>query len=293
MCTSRNPWTSIHSSQLSTHPQQSRSNQENTKQMKGKICLLRQTFLVCGESESFSFKILSTLQNFWAPVCRQTLLGSWPTTARSRVVVEWPQTVRISRAKLCFASLTQKIPAGFCWRPNFILCANFFRTKVSGDSDNEFRHDRASTPANRTSLPYGISSRLASVPAPSHPPSPRHRIHSRFFGATSFLIWYVGGGLGRVSPKGETDGIQTTVLPTLCGYSTILIRLGHSFGLVVVYHFAFTSPRPKRNRSEAPIQGVLAPPTVRAPISRHSDALAGSSHEPNGSHRGIWAVTLP
>ena len=42
--------------------------------------------------------------------------------------------------------------------------------------------------------------------------------------------WISGGFL----LKGETDGIQTTVLLTFRGNSNTLIRLGHSFGLVVV-----------------------------------------------------------
>jgi len=46
-----------------------------------------------------------------------------------------------------------------------------------------------------------------------------------------------GGSRAGFSLKGETDGIQTTVLLTLCGNSDTLIRLGHSFGLEVVYHF--------------------------------------------------------
>ena len=46
-----------------------------------------------------------------------------------------------------------------------------------------------------------------------------------------------GGGLGQVSSKEETDGIQTTILLTLCGNTNIIIRLGHSFGLVVDKHF--------------------------------------------------------
>ena len=43
----------------------------------------------------------------------------------------------------------------------------------------------------------------------SAPPSPRH--HAFCFdlaGFFSFFILYGGGGRGRVSPKGETDGIQ-------------------------------------------------------------------------------------
>jgi len=45
--------------------------------------------------------------------------------------------------------------------------------------------------------------------------------------------WASGGFL----LKGETDGIQTTVLLTFLLYSNTLIRLGRSFGLEVVYHF--------------------------------------------------------
>lgn len=72
-------------------------------------------------------------------------------------------------------------------------------------------------------------------------------------------------GFGRVSPLREKLTEFTAVLPTLCGNSKLPFRLGHSFGLETVYHFAFTLRRPKRNMSEAPIRGVLAPPTVRAP----------------------------
>ena len=45
--------------------------------------------------------------------------------------------------------------------------------------------------------------------------------------------WASGGFL----LEGETDGIQTTALPSLCANTDILIRLGHSFGLVVDKHF--------------------------------------------------------
>jgi hypothetical protein len=66
---------------------------------------------------------------------------------------------------------------------------------------NEFRHAVASTPPNtaRCSAPFPLRrSVLASLP----------RILF-CFGAISFLNFrYGGGGRGRVSPKGETDGIQ-------------------------------------------------------------------------------------
>ena len=57
---------------------------------------------------------------------------------------------------------------------------------------DEFRHGTVSA------TPHYRVRQCASAPTVPCPPSPRHRIHSRFFGATSFLIWYVGGGLGRV-----------------------------------------------------------------------------------------------
>ena len=61
--------------------------------------------------------------------------------------------------------------------------------------------------------------------------------HSRFVCA-GFLFseWAIVSRAG-FSLKGETDGIQTTVLSTYLLYSNTLIRLGHSFGLVVVHHF--------------------------------------------------------
>ena len=78
--------------------------------------------------------------------------------------------------------------------------------------------------------------RLCAIPLPLFrsalvPPLPMLGFVLR--GSFFFSEWAVD--LGRVSPlKGETDGIQTTVLLTFRGNSNTLIRLGHSFGLVVV-----------------------------------------------------------
>ena len=53
-----------------------------------------------------------------------------------------------------------------------------------------------------------------------------------------FLFFGMGGwSRAGFSLKGETDGIQTTVLFTFLLYSNIIIRLGHSFGLEVDEHF--------------------------------------------------------
>ena len=97
---------------------------------------------------------------------------------------------------------------------------------------NEFRHGSASAPEHAGKrvpplLPLRVRPRTIAS-------------HSRFVCA-GFLFseWAIGSRVG-FSLKGETDGIQTTVLPTFLLYSNIIIRLGHSFGLVVVYHFAFT-----------------------------------------------------
>ena len=119
-----------------------------------------------------------------------------------------------------------KIRQCSCWCSNTTLCSNFF-PKVSGDSDNEFRHSPASAPehAGRVFLHF-------CCPAP--PSSPSLPILVLF--ARDFLFRNGRLGFGRVSPKGETDGIQTTVLTTFSGNSDIPFRLGHSFGLGVVYH---------------------------------------------------------
>ena len=60
---------------------------------------------------------------------------------------------------------------------------------------DEFRHGTASAPEHAGSVFLRFCC--------SVPPSPRHHAFC--------LIWYGGGGRGRVSPKGETDGILVPI----------------------------------------------------------------------------------
>ena len=89
---------------------------------------------------------------------------------------------------------------------NSTLCSNFF-PKVSGDSDNEFRHGSASAPEHAGKR----------VP-PLLPLRVRPRTHRFPFSfclrGIYFSEWAIGSRAG-FSLKGETDGIQTTVLSTL------------------------------------------------------------------------------
>src|SRR3989344_7251066 len=114
---------------------------------------------------------------------------------------------------------------------------------MSGDSDNEFRHGIARCYETRPKACLSAPSlcRTALIPIASH---------SRFVCAGFPFSERAIGLWAGFSLKGETDGIQTTVLSTFLLYSTTLIRLGHSFGLVVGNPFVFTLRRPKRNMSE-------------------------------------------
>ena len=114
----------------------------------------------------------------------------------------------------------------FCFGAFILPNQNLFPKYVSGNSNNEFRHGTASTP------PHCRVRQCASVPAVPPRPRPATVSMQGLFRAGFFWIVWAVSGLRRVSPLREKLAEFTAVLSILYLYLFIIIRLGHSFGLV-------------------------------------------------------------